>query len=349
MNMDRRKFIQTAIGVATMVAMNRSSEADTPQHLGRIMTVEGPITPSTLGVTLPHEHVMVDFIGADKAGPARYDAQEVFDIVLPHLKRLCQAGAQALVECTPAYVGRDPVLLKRLAVASGLRLLTNTGYYAASGGKFLPPQVQTESADQLAARWIAEARDGIGSTGIRPGFIKIGVDGGPLNAAGRKLIEAAARTHRATGLVIASHTGDGRAAHEQLEILAREGVDARAWIWVHAQAESDSALHLKAARQGGWIEYDGIGPQTIDQHVSLVKLMKEQGLLSRVLISQDAGWYNVGEPRGGTFRPFDLLFTKFIPALRKAGFTQREIDRLTRENPADTFAIKVQAKTGSLR
>ena len=31
-----------------------------------IMTVSGPIQPANLGTVLPHEHVLVDFIGADK-------------------------------------------------------------------------------------------------------------------------------------------------------------------------------------------------------------------------------------------------------------------------------------------
>jgi phosphotriesterase-related protein len=62
------------------------------------------------------------------------------------------------------------------------------------------------------------------------------------------------------------------------------------------------------------------------------------------MISHDAGWYHVGEPGGGDFRPFDLLFTKFIPALKKAGFADAEIRRLTVDNPCEAFAIRVRAK-----
>ena len=46
---------------------------------GKILTVRGPINPDELGATLPHEHVMVDFIGADKTGPQRYDPDEVYN------------------------------------------------------------------------------------------------------------------------------------------------------------------------------------------------------------------------------------------------------------------------------
>ena len=97
-----------------------------------IATVTGQIERADLGLTLMHEHVLVDFIGADKASPSRYDADAVFAKVLPHLKQAKALGAASLVECTPAYLGRDPKLLARLAKASGLHILTNTGYYGAN-------------------------------------------------------------------------------------------------------------------------------------------------------------------------------------------------------------------------
>ena len=51
--------------------------------------------------------------------------------------------------------------------------------------------------------------------------------------------------------------------------------------------------------------------------------MKADGLLGHVLVSHDAGWYHVGEPGGGEFRPFDTLFTTFVPALKAAGSPTR--------------------------
>ena len=307
------------------------------------MSVTGEIAPEQLGTTLPHEHVLVDFIGADKVSPERYDRDEAFTVAIPHLKRLRDLGGQALVECTPAYLGRDPLLLKRLSEESGVTILTNTGYYGARKGKFVPAHAFEESADQLAARWLKDWRDGIEGTGIRPGFIKIGVDGGPLTAVNRKLVRAAARTHLQSGLTIAAHTGDGEAALEQLTILQDEGVEPSAWIWVHAQNERNGDLHLRAARQGAWVEFDGVGPKSIDRHVELVRTMRSHELLDRVLISHDAGWYSVGEPRGGNFRPYDTLFAEFLPALTKANVSEEDIRLLTVTNPANAFTIRVRA------
>src|SRR5690606_22122137 len=130
-----------------------------------VMTVLGPIGPGDMGMTLPHEHVLVDFGGAAGASADRYDADEVFEVARPHLDRARELGCRTLCECTPAYLARDPVLLARLAEATGLHLLTNTGYYNANGGKHLPEHARRESAEQLADRWAAEWERGIGDSG----------------------------------------------------------------------------------------------------------------------------------------------------------------------------------------
>jgi phosphotriesterase-related protein len=65
--------------------------------------------------------------------------------------------------------------------------------------------------------------------------------------------------------------------------------------------------------------------------------------LKRVLISHDAGWYEVGKPEGGEFRPYDTLFNQFLPALKESGFTQDEIHQLLVVNPREAFTIRVRA------
>jgi phosphotriesterase-related protein len=72
--------------------------------------------------------------------------------------------------------------------------------------------------------------------------------------------------------------------------------------------------------------------------------MKQHELLGRVLISHDAGWYSVGEPRGGKFRNYETAFTKFLRALKKAGFSDDELRLLTVTNPARAFAVHVRSR-----
>ena len=288
------------------------------------------------GAVLVHEHILVDFAGAAKASRASYSRDEVFRIALPHLEALKQHGCVRLHECTPNFVGRDPVLLARLQEASGIEIWTNTGLYAARNFIFLPDYAHKENARQLARRWVREAREGV--EGMKPRFIKIGVDRGPLPPLSRKIVTAAAYASRETGLPVCAHTGDGLAAREQLDILVRNKVAPSKFVWVHAQNERDFGVHEKMARDGAWVEFDGISPQGLDWHLRCVRNLAGKGLLHRTLISHDAGWYHVGEPGGGRFRGFTYLFTDFAPKLEAGMFRQ-----LVVENPRVAFDPSARA------
>jgi hypothetical protein len=82
----------------------------------------------------------------------------------------------------------------------------------AANHKFAPAYAQSETAAQLAKRWVAETRE--------------------------------------TGLTIAPHTGDGAAAVEQLEIVTAERVSRAKFAWVRAQNERAHGVHGKVARAG---------------------------------------------------------------------------------------------------
>jgi phosphotriesterase-related protein len=276
---------------------------------------------------LVHEHVLVDFAGANEIGPGRYDRDAVFRIARPKLEQVQRLGCRRLLECTPNYLGRDSELLARLSDAAGLEIWSNTGLYGAGEHKFVPAFARTESAGQLAKRWIAESREP-----WRPRFIKIGVNRAPLDEIDRKLVQAAAITSRDTGFTIASHTGDGAAALEQLDIVAARGVSPGKFVWVHAQNEPDHGIHEKVARAGAWVEFDGIGPRTAAFHLECVRFMAAKGLLNRTLLSQDSGWYHVGEPGGGDFRGYAYVYTDFLPRLEPA-----EVPVLMWENPRAAF------------
>jgi phosphotriesterase-related protein len=333
--MTRREMIAGVAGLLTAAAPSRAGRFDSQRSDAArvVQTVTGPVPPDRLGLTLMHEHVLVDFIGAEQVNPNRYDADDVFKTALPYLKQARSNGCETLVECTPAYLGRDVVLLKRLSEASGLNILSNTGYYGAAKDKHLPRHAFSEPPDRLASRWTHDAAHGIDGTSIKPAFMKIGVDDAPLSEVDEKLVRAAAMTNRSTGLPIASHTGTGLAAMAQIELLDRLGVGASTFIWVHAHNERDATFHSRAAKAGAWVEFDGISETSVDRHVDLVRRMKTLGLLGRVLVSHDAGWYHVGEPGGGQFRAYDTLFTRFVPALGAAGFTKDEIRQLLVDNP----------------
>ena len=255
---------------------------------GTVQTVTGPVPASGLGATLMHEHIVTDLRAPVERKPGDYDRDDAIEKALPHLKDLRAAGCRVLVEITPIHIGRDPLALRRLSELSDLRIVAATGIYGAAEQKFVPSYASDESAEQLAERFIREIREGIAPDGIRPGIIKTGVNAAvPLPEIEQKLVRAAGLAHKATGLTIASHTGPGAPALEQLRILEAEGVAPGAFIWVHAQSEKDLGLHKQAARRGAWVEFDGIGPKSIDGHLECVRSMADAGLLARVLISHD--------------------------------------------------------------
>lgn len=299
-----------------------------------IETVRGPISPETFGTALPHEHMMVDFIGADKTGPHRWNADEVCEVMLPYLQAARKQGISGFVECTPAYLGRDVRILRRLSEATGLHILTNTGLYKEP---YLPPYAFTESEDQLADRWVRESKEGIEGTDIRPGFIKIAINPGPLIPVQKKIVRAAARTSLRTGLTIACHSGHGPATLEAIGLLQKEGLPLSRFIFVHAEAEPDRKYHIEVARAGAWVEYDAIGWRPIAEHVRLITQFLADGLAGRLLLSHDAGWYHVGEERGGNIKPFTPLLGELIPALEKEGLTPELRRKLLIENPREAF------------
>jgi predicted metal-dependent phosphotriesterase family hydrolase len=304
---------------------------------GKIITVTGPIEPAQMGLTLPHEHILVDFAGAEVTGRHRYRVDDVVETMLPYLEAIKAQGVRTLVECTPMYLARDVEVFRDLSRRTGLRILTNTGQYKEP---FLPAATFTIDAEALAEQWVAEAEGGIDGTDARPGFIKTAVNPEPLAPVQRKVIRAAAMASRATGLAIATHTGRAAQAMEVLDIVEGEGVAPDRWIFVHAQNETDTDRLLAVARRGAWIELDGLGETTVERHLEPLLALLDAGFESKVLLSHDAGWYRVGEEPGGKKKPFTFLLDRFVPILRARGASDATIRRVTAINPAEAFTVR---------
>lgn len=314
--------------------------------MGYVQTVQGPVAPEELGLTLIHEHVMVDFIGADQTGPHRWDRDEVARTMQPHLEAIAAQGVTCLAECTPNYLGRDPELLLRLSRATGLHIVTNTGLYKEP---YLPTWAMELSPEALAERWIIEWERGIDETGIRPGFIKIAVNPGTLLPIQQTIVRAAAITHLVTRLNVVCHTGHEVAAHESLDLIEAEGMNPCNYVIAHADQigyeeqplEEDAiyAAHAALLGRGVWLEYDAIGWGTLERQEKLTLAMLERGYENQLLLSHDAGWYHVGEPAGGHIQPMTPLLGEFVPRLRAAGVTQSLVDKLLVQNPRRVLTL----------
>ncbi|GAB3490885.1 aryldialkylphosphatase [Spirosoma knui] len=327
--LSRRSFFRSSLAGLWMLSADKL----------HVQTVTGLIPAENMGLTLIHEHILVDFIGADAIHPDRWNRAEVVAKMLPYLQELKRLGCRTLLDCTPSYLGKDPLLLKELSERSGVTILTNTGYYGAVDNKYLPAHALIETADQLADRWVADYEKGIDGTGIKPGFIKISVNPGPLSDLHRKLITAAARTHKRTGLTICSHTGPYVPAFEQIDVVKQEGIRPDAFVWVHAQG-NNMVHYARAVREGAWVSLDGLDNSNVKQYVETLLLMKENRFLHRTLLSHDAGWFDPAKPNGGPIgRDYTVLFKQLMPELNKRGFTKKDWKQLLVENPVAAFAL----------
>ena len=292
-------------------------------------------------IWLSHEHILVDFIGVDSIQPNTWNHDSIIKEVIPYLDELKEFNVNYFVDATPNYLGRDVLLLEKIANKTGIRIITNTGLYGARNNKYIPHYAQVMTAEDLAKIWINEYENGIDETSIRPGFIKIAVDNSdPLHAMHQKLVKAAALTHLKTGLTIASHTGEAMGLWPQLNILKEMGVSPESFIWVHAQAEDNNDSYLKAAEMGCWISLDGLGWE-LEKHVEKILFAKRNGILDRILISHDSGWYDP-QKENQTIKPYTNIFRKLYQELKSQGFTDDEFKLLISVNPSKAFSIEIR-------
>ncbi|MCB1019356.1 MAG: phosphotriesterase [Acidobacteria bacterium] len=323
--MTRRAFLSFAVAAA---AQERA-----------VQTVTGPVAASSLGLTLMHEHVVTDLRDLADRRPEDYDREDAIAVSLPHLAELREAGAATLVEPTPLHIGRDLEALRALSLRTSLRIVGSTGIYGAAEQRFIPDYARKETAERLAERYLREITDGVGPDRVRPGLIKTGVNkGAPLPEIERKLVRAAALAGAQSGLTVASHTGPAAPALEELGIIQAAGLAPERFIWVHAHNERDHALHHRLAKEGVWVEFDGLSERSADWHLACLRSMAEAGLLGKALLSQDAGWYRPGAERGSRYRGYTYLLETFAPRLLRQGFSQAELHQLLIKNPARALA-----------
>ena len=193
------------------------------------MTVRGPMPLDSLGVTLMHEHLLLDArswwhrpseperhhlasapVHAGIIGELRMDPFVNLDncrlddepLAIAELLPFKALGGATVVDPTCRGIGRDPLALKRISEATGLNIVMGAGYYLEGSH---PPAVAQMSADAIADEIVRDALDGVDGTGVRIGLIgEIGVSG-DFTAEEEKSLIGAARAQRRTGLPLMVH------------------------------------------------------------------------------------------------------------------------------------------------
>ena len=128
---------------------------------------------------------------------------------------------------------------------------------------------------------------------------------------------------------------------EVLGIVQAGSVDPSALIIVHAEGV-DGDTRTRLAEAGAWIEFDAVRPGSAGLHARLVTTMIDAGFAGRILLSHDAGWYDVGKPDGGMTRPYTTIIDELVPALKEANLSNRRIAQLLSANPSRAYAVRVR-------
>ncbi len=294
-----------------------------------INTVCGKIENKNLGLTLMHEHIMCKDNSIPYTVGKGYLKDEVVDTMLPYLIALKNTGCKTLVDSTPPEEGRDVEVLKELSEKSGLSIVTNIGTFY---GKGVRQVIRDSSVNEIVGIWEHEFYNGIDGTDVMPGLIKIALDDGPISPLQEKILRAAARTSLSTNLTIQCHAVYPRTVLQAERILKEEELPLDKFIWAHIDSHIDLSTILELGNKGMWLELDSIGRKPYGEHVELLRYLIQKDMQKRLLLSQDTGWYNVGEKNGGDIRPYHKIITEFLPACIEAGLDSNILEEILVNN-----------------
>ncbi|MFE4800878.1 phosphotriesterase [Streptomyces sp. NPDC056708] len=214
-----------------------------------VRTVLGDIPATELGVCDAHDHLFLR--SPLLPGQELNDAERAAD-------RLCafrELGGRAVVQWTPYGMGREPGALVGLARSTGSHVVAATGLHQAA---HYPAELLGRLRDHLAELFVSELTEGIGSTGVRAGLIKVAGAFHGIDAHARFTMTAAALAHHRTGAPIAVHLELGTAALDVLDLLCGElEVAPQRVILGHPGRSPDGVVQREAARAGTFLAFDG--------------------------------------------------------------------------------------------
>ncbi len=308
-----------------------------------VMTVQGPVDPSTLGFILPHEHTQCTLWHI----PNRWDYWELTPdepIILEELAALKATGGTLLADLTLPGIGRDPLWLRRISERSGIHVVMGGGWYRTA---YYPPEtlIEKRSVDSLAEELVHDATVGVGDTGIRIGILgEIGTDKPWVTPSEERVFRAVARCARRTGLAISTHAILSDVGAAQLTILEEEGVDPGRVVIGHADSYPILDHYLSLISRGASIEFDMLGMSFSPQEeygegrvIDLLLELVDRGHADRILLSHDV--CHNSQLRHYEGHGYTYLTSTFLPRLRERGLGEAEIDQITRVNPRRLLTI----------
>jgi phosphotriesterase-related protein len=305
-----------------------------------VVTVLGPIEPRDLGVTLSHDHLILDAFAlwGDQTGNYSWILDDV-DVAIREMQSYLAAGGRCVIDPTNEGIGRNPVALRRISEATGVHIVMGAGWYRE---RCYPRYLYEETVNQLADRLVAELTVGVRDTGVRAGFIgEIGTERFFLSPAQERVFRATARAHRRTGCPILTHTTHfGELALDQLDILAEEGVDSHRVVVSHLGDRVGAKWVVPIAERGAFLSIDNLGfvggYAPLELRADNVAELCSLGFAGQVMLGNDICQLDQLALYGGV--GYGNVMTNFLPLLRSRGVSEEQIRQMTVDNPARAMA-----------
>jgi len=312
----------------------------------RIQSVLGPIDSSDLGFTLSHEHVVVSSAGIPHIYPEFIRREESITEGIKQLREAKNEGLSSIIDVSTIDLGRDIRLIEQVSRESGINIICATGTW-----RDIPRAFWNATPDSIAKLYKREIEVGIEDTGIKAGIIKVANDVGGVTREGEVILRAAARTQKATGIPISTHTwAPDRVGEQQVRIFEDEGVDLNSVYIGHSNDTTDTFYLEGLMDKGVWLGLDrypgGRSPGTPDWEGRTETAMKliSDGYGKRIMLGHD--WsvtLSIDSEEGQDARkksnPDGYLFItrKVLPRLREMGASQEQLDDLMINNPRRFF------------
>lgn len=305
--------------------------------MSSVRTVLGDVEPATLGVTLVHEHLVVDWGELQSRPKLRFDYEPTVEIIAQRLRAAAVDGVGAIGECTPIGAGRYVDVMVEASRRSGVAIVGATGFFH-EGWTPMHPIAKALDTDALTDVYIREITEGMGSTTVRAGLIKCATGHGSIGPMEEKLLRATARANRATNAPIVAHITESMEA-EQLDIFESEGVDpARICISHVGGGENWQERMLGALRRGANVSVDMItydfAPD--DQRIDVARIALDAGFIRQLMLAHDALVVQSGPEAMFGIGPSDFGYIPrvFVPKLKAAtGLSDADVGVIMEENP----------------
>lgn len=300
-----------------------------------VRTVLGDIQPEALGLTLGHEHVFARPPEEVTDPDLRLDDEQKS---IAELMSFREAGGGAVVDMTTRDYGNDAAALARASKAAGVHVIAATGF---NKGKFADRLSADMTTAEIADWMTAEVRDGIAGTGVRAGLIKASSSLDGPNANERRVFEAAAEAHAATGAPISTHTEKGTWADGQVELLTGLGVPAGRILIGHLDLKPDLAYLSEIASTGVFMGFDQFSKAKYladSARIELIARLVADGHGGQILISGDLARrsYLTAWEGGPGYRYF---LTDLPDRFAEQGIEPSLYRAMLRDNPQRLFAF----------